>query len=341
MTTQNQKLLSFIVPVFNEEENIMPLYRAVTTLMQSFAHHYDYELLFTDNHSTDATFDELKRLAKEDPRVRVLRFSRNFGYQRSIYTGYINARGDAAIQLDCDLQDPPELIPEFLRQWEAGYQVVYGVRRSRQEAWLMRTTRKIFYRLINVLSDDQLPHDAGDFRLVDRKVIEVLRQIDDYQPYLRGVIATIGFNQVGIPYDRQERTRGTTKFPLRALFTLAVDGILNHSIVPLRIATFTGLFISAATFVLSFVYLIGKLIFGVAWPPGFATITILILLSLSTNAIFLGIIGEYLGRIYQQVKKRPITVVEQSLNVNVLDPGAVSSPALSNGRKDTVTPAYE
>ncbi len=314
MAETKKRLLSIVVPVFNEEDNVDPLYSAVSRVMSCLADRYDYELIFTDNHSTDGTFERLKSLALADSRIRIYRFSRNFGFQRSIYTGYVKAQGDAAVQLDCDLQDPPALIPEFIKRWEEGYQVVYGIRRSRTEAGWMGALRKAFYRIIDRLSEDRLPLDAGDFRLVDRRVLDELRKIDDYQPYLRGTIASMGFNQTGIPYDRTERVRGKSKFPLRDLLGLAVDGLLNHSIVPLRIATFTGLSISVLTFAGLVVYLAGKLLFGQAWPAGFATTTILILLSISLNALFLGIVGEYLGRIYKQVKKRPLIIIENEIN---------------------------
>jgi dolichol-phosphate mannosyltransferase len=310
----NRKLISIVVPVFNEETNIEPLYAALTPILESLESRYNFELLFTDNHSADRTFEVLRRLALKDPRVRVLRFSRNFGFQRSIYTGYIHARGQVAIQIDCDLQDPPELIPEFIKKWEEGYQVVYGERCERREAWYMNAVRKIFYRLIDFLSEDKLPYDAGDFRLVDRRVLDVLKQIDDYQPYLRGLIATLGFNQIGIPYNRNERRSGSSKFNMAQLFGLALDGILNHSVVPLRFATFVGLVVSVSTFLGTVIYLLGKTILGKPWPPGFTTLVILILGSLSLNALFLGIIGEYLGRIYRQVKKRPLTIIETEIN---------------------------
>lgn len=309
-----KKLLSLIVPVLNEVENVEPLYRAVDKVMAGLSGSYEYEILFTDNHSTDGTFENIERLAANDKRIRILRFSRNFGYQRSIYTGYLNAAGDAAIQLDCDMQDPPELIPEFINRWENGARVVYGIRRSRKEAWWLNAIRKAFYRLIDALSEDRLPLDAGDFRLVDRSVIEEMRRFDDCQPYLRGMIAAIGFDQIGIPYDRAERLMGASKFGWGDMFKLAADGILNHSVVPLRIATLTGLVISCATFLGIAVYSIGKLYYGLNWPAGFTTITVLILLSLSINAIFLGIIGEYVGRIYMQVKKRPISIIEREIN---------------------------
>lgn len=309
-----RRLITICVPVFNEELNIEPLYAALLPIMDQLSDRYDFELLFTDNHSTDHTFEALERLAVRDVRVRAIRFSRNFGFQRSIATGYANARGDAAIQIDCDLQDPPALILEFIHKWEQGYKVVYGVRSSRKESWWMNLVRKMFYRIIDSLSEDELPLDAGDFRLLDRCVLDELQKFEDNQPYLRGTIALLGFDQIGIPYDRAERQRGQSKFSFSELIALALDGILNHSVVPLRIATYLGLAISVLTFAGILAYGIGRLFFGANWPPGFTTIIILILGSLSLNALFLGIIGEYLGRIYRQVKRRPLTIVERELN---------------------------
>jgi len=314
-----RKLITICVPVYNEEPNIQPLYEALRPVLTLLSERYDFELLFTDNHSSDRTFEQLSELSALDPRVRVLRFSRNFGFQRSIMTAYANALGDAAIQIDCDLQDPPSLIVEFIRKWEEGYYVVYGVRRGRRESGFMNATRKLFYRMINSLSEDDLPLDAGDFRLLDRRILDELKRIEDYQPYLRGTIASLGFEQIGIPYDRDQRQRGESKFSLGALIGLAIDGILNHSIVPLRIATYLGLAISLITFLAIVFYAVGRLFFGQNWPPGFATIIVLILGSLSLNALFLGIIGEYLGRIYKQVKRRPLTLIEREIN-------AIASP---------------
>jgi polyisoprenyl-phosphate glycosyltransferase len=310
-----RKYLSFIVPVYNEEDNVEILYRTVAETMASLKDAYDYEFVFTDNHSTDRTFAKLESLAELDPRVRIIRFSRNFGYQLSIFTGYANARGDAAIQLDGDLQDPPELIPEFLRQWEQGYDVVFGVRKTREEGWWIRNLRKSFYRIINLLSDDYLPPDAGDFRLVDRQILDAIARIEDFQPYLRGSIAAMGFKQIGVPYNRPDRQRGESKFTSKEMISLAVDGILNHSIIPLRIATYIGLGVSCLTMVLSAGYMVAKLFATKPWPSGFATTTVLILFSLGTLSLLLGIIGEYLGRIYRQVKKQPIVIVESTINM--------------------------
>lgn len=226
----------------------------------------------------------------------------------------MQTRGDAAVQIDCDLLDPPSLILEFLREWEAGNKIVHGVRRGRKEGFGITLIRKVFYRLIDLLSEDHLPHDAGDFRLVDRRVIDVLRRIEDQKPYLRGTLAALGFDQKGVVYDRTGRQRGESKFSLRDLFGLALDGILSHSIVPLRAATYTGLVISVLTLIALVGYGVGRVFLGKEWPAGFATTRILILLSLSLNALFLGIIGEYVGRIYQQVHRRPLTIVEHRID---------------------------
>ncbi|MEC0227955.1 glycosyltransferase family 2 protein [Paenibacillus alba] len=311
----NKVLISFIVPVFNEEENIERLYSELLKLTNRLEAHYDYEVIFTDNHSTDQTEAMLTQLARTDKKVKVIRFSKNFGYQKSILTGYLNASGDLAVQIDCDLQDPLELVPVFLQHWKEGYQVVYGIRRSRKESWSINIIRKAFYYLIDKLSDETIPRDAGDFRLVDRKILNQLRKIKDEQPYLRGSIAAMGFNQIGVSYDRDERLKGESKFSFGQLVGLAFDGILNHSLVPLRFASYVGLFVSIMTFMSLIGYLIGKVL-GADWPAGFATMTILILLSLSLNALFLGIIGEYLGRIYQQVKQKPLTIIEKQFNLD-------------------------
>ncbi|MCI0682616.1 MAG: glycosyltransferase family 2 protein [Gemmataceae bacterium] len=308
------KLITICVPVLNEAANIAKLYAAFDELRQSLRDGYRFELLFTDNHSTDGTFDLLSDLAQRDPSVRVLRFSRNFGFQRSVLTGYLNARGDAVIQLDCDLQDPPSLIPRLLELWEAGNHVVYGVRSKRHEGRFITFTRHCFYRFIHSLSEHALPLDAGDFRLVDRRVIDELAKIDDATPYVRGTIATLGFNQVGVPYERSPRQQGNSKFRFKDLVNLALDGIFNHSFVPLRLATYVSLAIALATFVLILAYVAGRLFFTHSWPPGFATLVVLILVSISLNALFFGILGEYISRIYRQVKKTPLTIVEKELN---------------------------
>jgi len=308
-------LISLIVPVFNEEDNIIPFYDAVSPILLSLQDVYDFELVFTDNHSTDKTPDLLSALARSDSRIRAFRFSRNFGYQRSILTAYLKCTGDAAIQLDCDLQDPPELIPLFVQRWLEGADVVYGIRKTRLEGWRWRYARKIFYWLVDFLSEDPIPRDAGDFRLISRRVIEELRRIDDNKPYLRGTIATLGFRQVGIDYQRRARVIGSTKFSIYDNVMLALDGIVNQSVVPLRVATYVGIAVSFLTVLAIFGYLVAYFTTGFRAPAGFTTITVLILGSLSINAMLLGILGEYLGRMYLQMKKASLSIVERELHV--------------------------
>jgi polyisoprenyl-phosphate glycosyltransferase len=309
-TATRKPFISIVVPVFNEEANIQPFYDTVNAELQSLSETCDFEFVFTDNHSTDSTFTLLRELATRDPRVHAYRFSRNFGYQRSIMTGYSRARGDAAIQLDVDLQDPPELIPRFIEVWQSGADVVYGVRVKRKESWIINVQRVLFYRLIDRLSEEKIPVDAGDFRLISRRVIDLLKSFEDAQPYLRGTIATMGFTQVGIPYSRNARVRGESKFPFSKLVALAMDGILNHSIVPLRLSTYFGLAVSAITLISIVGYTATRLLLHAEWPAGFATLAALSLASISINAMLLGIIGEYLGRMYQQLKKQPLTIIE-------------------------------
>lgn len=305
--------VSILIPVFNEEANVSRAYETVASVFDNLPG-YELELIFTDNHSTDGTFRLLRQIALEDARVRVIRFSRNYGYQRSLLTGYKAASGDCSIQIDCDLQDPPEHIPHMLSLWRQGHQVVYGIRRTTEEGWIIRTVRRIFYRAIRAMSDDDLPLNAGEFRLVDKRILTELRKIDDTAPYLRGLISSMGFSQIGFEYDRRARLAGHSKFPFRAMLALAVDGVLNHSLVPLRLASLASIVIGAVTFIILFGYLIGKLVFGQDWPAGFATTTVLLLMSMTLNALFFGIMGEYLGRVFVASRGRLDPIIEVSIN---------------------------
>lgn len=312
-TTTTKKLISIIVPVLNEEENITPFYQSIIKIFNELDSKYNFEIIFTDNHSVDSTFEQLQKINSIDSRVKVYRFSRDFGYQHSILTGYKKSSGEAVIQLDCDLEDPPSLMVEFINLWEQGYQVVYGIRKNREESILLQIARKAFYRLINYISDDELPVDAGDFRLVDRTIIKILRNNHDADPYIRGEISLMGFNQIGIEYNRNKRLHGESKFSISSYIKLATDGILNHSIKPLRLSSITGIIISFITIIGIIIYFIGKIIYGMNWPDGYATIVILLLAGLSMNALFLGIIGEYLGRIYKQIKFDRDVIIEKSI----------------------------
>ena len=308
----DRKLISIVIPVFNEGEVITQCYETLAPILDRL-NTYDFEIVFTDNHSTDNTFLLLSALAQKDSRVRVYRFSRNFGYQRSILTGYHKARGAAAIQLDCDLQDPPEIIEDFLKKWEEGYSVVYGVRRSRQEGWLINKMRQIFYALIDKISDINIPKDAGDFRLIDRKVLDILQNFSHVMPYIRGTIAQVGFDQIGIPYDRAPRAGGTSKFSFFGYCAIALDGIVSQSILPLRLAIFFG--IAAAVLALAGIIfaLFGHILFGSGWPQGYASLVTILLFSLAFQSLFLGILGEYVARIYKSSMDEPLTIIEREL----------------------------
>jgi len=318
MTTTGSKV-SVLVPAYNEEANVERAYNTIVDVFKNLPD-CEYEIIFSDNHSTDRTFSLLQSIAAADPNVRVIRFARNYGYQRSLLVAYQFATGDCSIQIDCDLQDPPALIPKMLGMWREGHQVVYGVRRSLKEGRIISSFRRLFYYVINALSDDELPLNAGEFRLVDRRILAELRNVEDTSPYLRGLISSMGFSQVGFEYDREARIAGESKFPVRAMILLAVDGLLNHSLIPLRIASFVSLLVGTAAFLVIFIYLVGKLVFGQDWPAGFATTTMLLLMSITLNAMFLGIIGEYLGRIFMQSKRHAIPIIETSLNMEARTP---------------------
>ena len=306
--TTTRKLITISIPVFNEEGNIDGLLRRIGAVAEKNAD-YDFELLFTDNGSRDNTFAKLAVHASCDASIRILRFSRNFGFQRSILTNLLNSKGAAAILIDADLQDPPELVTDFLRHWERGYKVVYGIRRRRVENPLMQLARRAHYRLIQALSETDVPLGAGDFRLVDRIVIEDLRTYTDKTPYLRGIIASIGYPQIGIPYDRSDRVVGKTKFNLQDLIRLSFDGICSQSTKPLQYITLFGFITSIISLLLIVIYLIEYFISDSRGARGFTTLVLLVLVSISINAIFIGLIGEYVGRIYNNVRGGPPTII--------------------------------
>jgi polyisoprenyl-phosphate glycosyltransferase len=318
MTTAPQReppLISILIPVYNERKNVGLAVEAVKQQFAAMGGRYQFEIIFTDNHSEDGTDAELEALAASDYRIKVIRFARNFGFQRSVLTAYRYSKGAAAMQIDCDLQDPPELIPVFLERWEAGHDVVVGIRRKRQENWLLQAGRRAFYKLITAISDDNIVENAGDFRLVDRSVVDQLNRVNDNHPYTRGLVSSLAARQIGIEYDRRERKFEKSKFPLRRLTGFATNGIVSQSLVPLRLASFFGLTISFASFFIALYYIGAFLVAKNSWPPGFATLAILQLLTIGLNAVFIGIVGEYVGRIYDQIRVRPLTVVERTFNI--------------------------
>ncbi|TCV95751.1 dolichol-phosphate mannosyltransferase [Luteibacter rhizovicinus] len=308
-------LISIAIPVYNEEGNIAALYSRLDTLSASVADECHLEFVFSDNSSTDATWSMLEALAAEDERVRAIRFSKNFGFQRSIMANYLHTRGDAVLQIDADLQDPPELLKEFLALWKQGYHVVYGVRRSRPEGKFIHSFRKLGYWIIDRISEHPIPRNAGDFRLVDRKVIQALEKQRSAEPYLRGLIAGMGFRQIGVTYDRSARVAGSSKFGVAQLMRLGLTGVFNHSLVPLRLATVAGIVILSLSALGTVYYLVLKLLFP-DFPRGLASLHILILFGIGFQSLLLGILGEYLLRIYRILRKEPIAIVQDSLNLD-------------------------
>ena len=313
MQRDRKPLISITIPVLNESGNMHALYTRLHALGEKMRDRCDLEFVFSDNHSDDNTWELLTELAAKDPRVKAIRFSKNVGFQRSILANYLHTCGDAVTQIDADLQDPPDLLETFFEKWEAGYQVVYGIRRKRPESWLLRNFRRLGYWAIDKVSEHPIPRDVGDFRLVDRKVIDAVAKVRTSNPYLRGIIAGLGFNQTGVVYDRDARTAGESKFNVSRLIQLGLTAVFNHSVVPLRAASFLGLIILAISFIGALYYLALRL-FHPELPRGLASIHVLVLFGIGLNSFFLGIIGEYLLRIYLVVRSDPIAIVQHSLN---------------------------
>lgn len=314
LSSARRPLISIAIPVLNEAGNLDALYARLVALAARMADRCDLEFVFTDNHSSDETWPMLSRLAAADPRVRALRFSRNFGFQNSILANYMHARGDAVMQIDADLQDPPEMLEQFFELWQQGAAVVYGIRRKRPEGWALNAVRRLGYWVIDKVSEHPIPRDVGDFRLVDRAVIRALSNFRSVNPYLRGMIAGLGFTQVGVPYNRDARTAGESKFNVMRLLRLGLTAVFNHSTVPLRMASFLGGVMLVGSLLGAAYYLY------VRWtqpdlPRGFISIQLLVLFGIGLNAFLLGIIGEYILRIYRMLRADPIATVERSLNM--------------------------
>ena len=305
------KTLSIIIPYYNEAENLPNIFREVMSVYEADLQSFQLEIIFMDNHSVDNSYEVAETICTTHPEIRtkIVRLSRNFGYQANILAGLIHCTGDAAVQLDADGEDDPALIPLLVKHWIDGNKVVYGIRNKRHEGVIISLQRKVFYRLINYLSSIQIPLDAGDFRLLDRQVIEIIKSFDESNPYLRGLIAYAGFNQIGIPYDRRPRFRGESKFSWWEYLQLALDGITSFSHKPLNIAVWLGFTFSLASFFAVLFYIWLYLFFGIG-VPGFTTLILVHLFLAGIQLLFLGVLGTYIGRIFDQVKRRPVSIVE-------------------------------
>lgn len=308
------KIISIMTPCYNEEENIIEVYKRVKEIFAKKLSGYSYEHVFVDNASKDLTVPRLKEIAARDKNVKIIVNTRNFGPVRSPFHGMRECQGDAVISLVADLQDPPELIVDFIKKWEEGYKVVVGVKKNSQEAGWMFAIRNIFYRIIGALSDVEQVRGFTGFGLYDKKVIAVLRTIDDPYPYHRGLIADIGFEMAKIEYTQPKRWRGRNKINFYTLYDVAMLGITNHSKVPLRLATMLGFLISLLSILTALGYLIYKLVFWNSFDVGVAPLVIGFFFFASVQLFFIGILGEYIGSIHTQVLKRPLVIEKERIN---------------------------
>ncbi len=302
--------LSIIAPIYNEYENLPELYRRVKEVMENAGE--TWELVLVDDGSTDGSTERIRELARQDKRVRPVIFARNFGHQLAVTAGLDYSRGDAVVIIDADLQDPPELIPEMLAKWREGYEVVYAVREAREgETWFKKVTAAAFYRLINRITSVNIPLDTGDFRLLDRKVVNVLNRMRERHRFLRGMSVWVGFRQTGVTYKRAPRFAGETKYPLRKMLKFASDAITGFSYLPLQLATYLG-FVSAGLSIIAIPIVVALRMTGSQAFHGQATTLIAVLFLGGVQLISLGILGEYVGRLYDEAKGRPLYIVRET-----------------------------
>jgi len=302
---------SIVAPCWNEQESLPELYRRIKTVLDQTQE--PWELVLINDGSTDRTVEVMHQLNASDPRVHYIDFARNFGHQIAVTAGMDYAQGEAIILIDADLQDPPELILDMIQKWKDGYKVVYAVRKERKgETWFKLFTAKLFYRLIYRITDVDIPLDTGDFRLMDRKVVDRLTEMKEHHRFIRGMTSWVGFKQTGVEYVREERFAGETKYPLRRMVRFAVTAITGFSIFPLQLATFMGFLIAILSALLIIVVIIARLSGNQAFV-GQATTLVMVLFLGSIQLISLGIIGEYLGRIYDEVRARPLYVVNEAV----------------------------
>ena len=301
---------SIIAPIYNESGSIPELHRRINQVMEGLGE--PWELILVDDGSTDGSTELIRELARKDLHVRPVIFSRNFGHQIAVTAGWDYSRGQAVTIIDADLQDPPEVIPELIAKWREGYEVVYAVRTEREgEGWFKLATAKLFYRLIYRVTDVDIPLDAGDFRLLDRKVVDVLKSMRERYRFPRGMSAWVGFRQVGVPYRRAARFAGETKYPFKKMFRLAINAITGFSYFPLQLATYIG-FISAGISILAIPVVIIARLAGSQAFFGQATTLIAVLFLGGVQLISLGILGEYIGRLYDEAKGRPLYIVREA-----------------------------
>ncbi len=294
--TVAQKTITILCPVFNESENVGHFVSQFVSVVTPLAQQYKFDFLFADNCSTDNTLEQLIRLQQQYPNIKIIKYSRNFGVMKSIFTGIVNSRSNACAVFDCDLQDPPELLLDFIREWEKGAKVIYGVRRKREEGFMVGFLRRIYRKIETYLKGYRVTVESGAW-LLDERVVAELRGTP-FEPYLSGLISRMGFKSVGVPYDRRARLRGESKFGFVRYFSYATDGLVSGTIAPLRISVISGVVLSVMSFLFGMYFVIAKLILDVPFATGIAAIIVILLFGFGLNFLFLGVIGEYVGRLH-------------------------------------------
>ncbi|MDJ1474611.1 glycosyltransferase family 2 protein [Bacillus wiedmannii] len=308
-----QKLISIVVPMYFEEEVAQECYNRLKSVM--LQNDINYEFVFVNDGSTDRTMEILSEIAANDYRTKIVNFARNFGHQIAVTAGIAAAKGDAIVIIDADLQDPPEVIPELIAKWEEGYEVVYAKRKQRKgETWFKLLTAKYFYKFLNYMSDIDIPKDTGDFRIIDRKVADVFNQMTERNRFIRGMMSWVGFRQTYVEYERDERFAGETKYPLKKMIKFASDGIIAFSTKPLRIVMTLGL-LSVLISIIVLLYTITVKIIGTGTQTGWASIMVAITFFSGIQLLGLGIVGQYIARIYDESKNRPIYIVKETINI--------------------------
>ena len=309
----NLPLISIVTPTFNEEANVEALYVRIKSATTTLTN-YKFEIIFIDNHSTDETVEKLKKLASIDTAVKIIVNTRNFGHIRSPYYGILQSSGVATIYLASDLQDPPELIPDFIKHWESGFKLVMAAKPVSQGSKVMNRLRKRYYRFLDDISDITLVPDSTGFGLYDASVLEKLRQIDDPYPFLRGLICELGYEVKVVEFNQPRRLKGLSKNNFFTLYDIAILGVISHSKLPIRLATIAGFILGGLSLLVAMVFVIYKLLFWSSFPMGMAPIIIGLFFLFGIQLFFIGIIGEYVGSIHTYVKKRPIVVEKERIN---------------------------
>jgi polyisoprenyl-phosphate glycosyltransferase len=310
------KLISIVIACYNEEENVLLLYEQIREILKNFPC-YQYEYIFIDNDSTDNTQNILRQIAQKDSNLKIIANSRNFGHIRSPYYGLLQAKGDAVISMAADLQDPPQMLYEYIKAWEEGYKVVIGIKAKSEESKIMFMIRKLYYKFVARISEVDLVKDFTGFGLYDKQVLKILKEMQDPYPYFRGLIADIGFTRKEIPYVQPRRKHGVTKNNFYTLYDMAMLGITTHSKLPLRIATFAGFLLSLFSFLIALIFFILKILFWNSFNNGIAPILCGLFFYSSIQLFFIGLLGEYIGSIHTRLLKRPLVIEKERINFDV------------------------